>query len=181
MAEKEMLDEELDLGAEKKKAPIKKIIILVLAGLLAVGIGSGATWWAMSSDKKVQTADDEVEAEEEDVEEEEEEPLGPPLYHALEPAFVVNLPPGGKTKMMQIQVQLMTRKPEMLEFLKHNDPMIRHSLLALFSVQNADNLREREGKEKLQQEVLVEVQKVADAENSPGEVEAVYFTGFVMQ
>jgi flagellar FliL protein len=83
--------------------------------------------------------------------------------------------------MMQIGVDVMVRSPELMEFVKTNDPMIRHQLLNLFSTQDASKLRKRSGKEKLQEEVKSAIQKIVTDQGGPGEIEAVYFTSFVMQ
>jgi flagellar FliL protein len=110
----------------------------------------------------------------------EEEKL-PATYHALDPVFVVNLPPGGKAKMLQVSIQAMAREPDLIEFLKLNDPMVRHTLLALFGAQEGDKLRDRKGKEALQKAALDAINKIVKEQGGPGEVEAIFFTSFVMQ
>ncbi|MCP3671177.1 MAG: flagellar biosynthesis protein FliL [Gammaproteobacteria bacterium] len=187
MAEEEV-DEDLDLGEEQQGGSKKKLIIIVGAAVLVLLLGGGAAWFFMSGDEESapesaeteQTDGDEEDADA-DKEKEDVKEQGPALYQSLDPVFVVNLPPGTGAKMMQISVNLMMRSPELLEFIKLNDPMIRHQLLNLFSTQDATALRKRSGKEKLQSEVLAAVQKIVDEQGGPGKVEAVYFTSFVMQ
>jgi flagellar FliL protein len=178
MAE-ERLDEDLDLGIEKEGGSSKKLIIIIAAVVLVLLLGGGAAWFFLSGDE----ADGdgaEAQPEQEQEQQVEEEKL-PPLYHTLQPVFVVNLPPGGDAKMLQVGVNIMVRQPELVDFLKLNDPMIRHQLLNIFSVQESATLRDRAGKERLQAEVLAELQRIVNDNGGPGKVEGVFFSSFVMQ
>ena len=105
---------------------------------------------------------------------------GPPNYIPLDPAFVVNLE-GADTRFLQVQVQMMTRDPKGGEELKVHEPRIRSALLMLFSQQQPQDIATREGKEKLQADVLAEIQKIMTEETGKPLVEAVYFTSFVTQ
>lgn len=163
------IDEDLDLGIEKSSK--KKLIIIIAAVLLLLIVGGVAGWFFLSGDEDSEEATEETVVEE----------TLPPIYHALDPQFVVNLPPGGKAKMLQAGVQVMTRNAETVEFLKSNDPMIRHNLLNLFGEQEASSMSDRAGKEALQGKVLEILNKIIKDQSGPGEVEAVYFSSFVMQ
>ncbi|MCP4089724.1 MAG: flagellar biosynthesis protein FliL [Gammaproteobacteria bacterium] len=185
MAEEEV-DEDLDLGEEQQGGSKKKLIIIAGAAVLVLLLGGGAAWFFMSGDEEA--APESAETEQADGDEKDTDAdkdggkeQGPALYRSLDPVFVVNLPPDSGAKMMQIGVNLMMRSPKLLEFVKLNDPMIRHQLLNLFSVQDAKALRKRSGKEKLQGEALEAIQKIVKEQGGPGKVEAVYFTSFVMQ
>lgn len=175
----ESLDDELDLGVEKAPAPWKKIIIITFGVLLLVGIGVGVAYFVF--------APSEAEKSEETVaqngEQEAEEKKGPAVYQDFKPVFVVNLTPDGKhkAKMLQIGVQALMHSQELVDFLKHNDPMIRHHFLKLFGSRTASELVSLEGKEKLQADLLKELQRIIDEQGGPGTVEAVFFTSFVMQ
>lgn len=174
---KNSADDDLDLGIEAEKGSKKKLIILIAAGFLVLlGGGLSVGWFLFGGDDGqdggVDGAPQEAEAESEKL---------PAIYHPLDPLFVVNLPPGGKAKMLQIGVQVMAREPELIEFIQHNDPMIRHNLLNLFSSQEGEKLSSRKGKEKLQAEVLKSINRIVQDQEAPGEIEGVYFTSFVMQ
>ena len=171
MAE-DKLDEDLDLGIEKESGSKKKLIIIIAGVLLLLLVGGGAAWFFLSSDD---------ESAPEDGQETVTEEKAPAIYHALEPAFIVNLPPGGRVKMLQVGMQIMARDPETIEFIKHNDPMVRHNLLSLFGAQESAKLKDRSGKEKLQAEVLKVLNEIIKQQSGPGEIEAVFFTDFVMQ
>ncbi|MND09812.1 flagellar basal body-associated protein FliL [compost metagenome] len=51
----------------------------------------------------------------------------------------------------------------------------------LFGAQKPADITTREGKEKLQADVLAEMQKIMKEETGKPSVDAVYFTSFVMQ
>jgi flagellar FliL protein len=182
MAEEE-LEEDLDLGEEKEGGSKKKLIIIGGAALLVIILAGGGAWFFLSGDDAApETAEtEEAEGDSKKAEGDTDTEKGPAMYHTLKPLFVVNLPKDTSAKMMQIGVDVMVRSPELLEFVQTNDPMIRHRLLNLFSAQDASKLRKRAGKEKLQEEVKAEIQKVVTDLGGPGEIEAVYFTSFVMQ
>jgi len=168
---------DLDLGIETEKGSKTKLIILVAAGFLVVLGGALSAGWFMFGGNGEQGRG----AEEAQQEAEEESEKLPAVYHPLDPLFVVNLPPGGTARMLQIGVQVMARKPELIEFVQRNDPMIRHNLLNLFSSQDGEKLGSRKGKEKLQADVLKNINRIVQEQEAPGEIEGVYFTSFVMQ
>lgn len=172
MADKKV-DENLDLGEEKAQGSKKMIIMIALGGVLLLLAGVGISYFLFAGG-----GDEPVEGEEEVVEE--AAPM-PAIYHALEPVFVVNLPPGSKAKMLQMGVQVMSRDQTVIDLVKSNDPMVRHTLLNLFGGQESGKLQGREGKEALQIEVLKSLNKIVKEQEGTGEVEAVFFTSFVMQ
>ncbi|MEW8552541.1 MAG: flagellar basal body-associated FliL family protein [Candidatus Thiodiazotropha sp.] len=169
----EQAAEELDLG-EEKSGKSKLIIIIAIVAVLLIGGGVAAYFLLMGGDE----ATDEGEAASEQTAEAEVE-QGPPQYIDMKPPFVVNLP--GKPSLLQIGVSVRVRSDEMAEFIKHNDPMIRHNLLNLLSGADAKALKARATKEALQSEMLQELNRVVTELQGPGEVEALYFTNFVMQ
>jgi len=83
-------------------------------------------------------------------------------YVPLDPPFVVNFNADSDIRFLQI-------------------PSIRNSLVMLFSSQDPYVLNTREGKEKLRDETLTEVQKVLKDETGSTGIENVFFTSFVMQ
>ncbi|MBL6749012.1 MAG: flagellar basal body-associated FliL family protein, partial [Nevskia sp.] len=105
----------------------------------------------------------------------------PAVYLELTPAFVVNLADDEAMRFLQVEVQVMARDPKVIDAAKEHMPRIRNALLMLFGQQHFHDLGTRESKEGLQKKALDEVQKTLDAEGAPSQVEAVYFTSFVMQ
>jgi flagellar FliL protein len=110
-----------------------------------------------------------------------EAPKSPPLYQAMEPAFVVNLDAPDQGRFLQVQIELMARDASALEAAARYNPRIRNALLLLLGQQLVADLSTREGKEKLQASVLAEIQTILKEETGSPGVEAVYFSSFVMQ
>jgi flagellar FliL protein len=164
-------NQDLDLG-EEKSASKKFIIIGAIVAVLLIG-GGVAAYFLLSGDEEPES--EEVSVEETAVEEEK----GPAQYHQMEPPFTINL--SGRPRLMQIGLSVRVHSAEMVEFLKHNDPMIRHHLLNLIQASDAKALKERAGKEALQQQLRDELNRIAEELSGPGEVDAVFFTSFVMQ
>jgi len=112
----------------------------------------------------------------------ERKPAGPPLYLALDPAFVVNFQADQIVRFLQVSVEVMSRDPKTLDLLRSNDPVLRNDLLILFANQKYSVLASPEGKEQLRADALAAIRKdLAQAGGDPKLVEAVYFTSFVMQ
>ena len=163
--------EELDLG-EEKSGKSKLIIIIAAVAVLLIGGGVAAYFLLFSGDEEA--AEEGAEAVTEETEQK-----GPAEYLALDPPFVVTLP--GKPSLLQVGVSVRFSGEGLSDFVSHNDPMIRHNLLNLLSGVDAKALKERAAKEALQQQMLDELNRVLKELNAPGEVEALYFTSFVMQ
>ena len=113
------------------------------------------------------------------------EPKGPPLYLPMDPPLVASIEDKGSIRFLQVTVELMSRDEHVVANLKNHMPVIRNNLLMLFGGQVVPALTNREDKEKLRQQALVEVQKIMAAnpgeEEHPGTVEDLYFTSFVVQ
>jgi flagellar FliL protein len=155
-------------GGKKKLLLILGVVLLLLLG------GGAAAFFLLGGESEDEAADPAVV--------EEEEILGEPTYHELKPEFVVNLPPGGKAKMLQVALQVYTRDPELVPLLTKHEPMLRHHLFDVLSSQQADDLYTRAGRERLQTQLRDElVARLEGAGESAPKVQAVYFTQFVLQ
>ncbi len=106
---------------------------------------------------------------------------GPLSYVPLDPPFVVNFNSDTDVRFLQISVELGTRDPDVADSIKEHRPAIRNNLVMLYSSQDPQVLNTRDGKEKLRNETLSEVQKVLQRETGSPGVENVFFTSFVMQ
>lgn len=105
-----------------------------------------------------------------------------PIFVPLDPPFVVNFASNDTVRFLQVTVQVMTEDPVTAELLKKHDPMIRNSLLMLFSGQSYEALSTTAGKEHLRLAALGEVRKVVvTAQGKKEAVKDLYFTSFVMQ
>lgn len=152
----------------------KKLIIIIAAAVLLLLIGGGAAFFLLGGDEE-ETAEDGPAEEEVAVEE------ADPVYHKLDPAFVVNLPEGGPAKMLQVAIQVMTRHPTVVDTLSKNDPLIRHHLINLLENQQAAELLTLEGKQGLRQQVQDLLVEQLETLKERGEIGGVYFTHFVLQ
>jgi flagellar FliL protein len=158
-------------GAPKKKGKLG--LILMVAAVVVLGGGGAWAYFALNashSTKKSETTKKDA------------HPKGPALYVALDPPFVVNFEAEQLVRFLQVTVQLMSRDPVTIDLIKANDPVVRNDLLLLLGNQSYATISSREGKEKLRLQSLEAVRKVVVAAGGKGEqVEAVYFTSFVMQ
>ena len=155
----------------KRRIPLLVIIIGAAVVIAAVGAAlflSHAFGGAANGHKKAAAAA--------------HQPLGPPLYLALDPAFVVNFQADQLVRFLQVSVEVMSRDQKTLDLLKSNDPVLRNDLLILFANQKYTVLATPEGKEQLRAQALAAIRKdLEQAGGDPKLVEAVYFTSFVMQ
>lgn len=176
-------DEAAEAAAPAKARGGRSPLLLVLAAaLIAAAIASGATWFIAGrgapAKHAARDAGSETAGEDEGDKPKAEQPA---LYLELNPAFVVNLADEESMRFLQVEVQLMARDPKVVDAAKNNMPRIRNALMLLFSQQHSRDIGSRAAKESLQKQALDEVRKALKDENAPGEVEAVYFTSFVMQ
>lgn len=150
------------------------LVIVIGTAIVLLGAGGGAAWWLTAAKHPAAAPVSGPKAA--------PPPAGPPLFLALDPAFVVNFDAEQAVRFLQVAVQIETRDPATVELLKTNDPIVRNDLLLLFANQKYAQLSTREGKEALRTQALEAVRKVlASAGGHPERLEAVYFTSFVMQ
>ncbi len=169
-------EDDLDLGDEK--GPGKKKLIILIAGVfLLINLAIGAYVFLFSGDGG-QSVEGEEGATEEVVEEEDTRPT---FYHEIDD-LIVNLE--GKPSLLQVGLQVRVRGEEMADFLKHNDPMIRHEFLNILGVQDGNKLKKRVNKEALQKELTDRLRQIIVEQGGPESekgIEAIYFVAFVTQ
>lgn len=160
---------------EKPKGSPLKIVLIVLLPLLIIGgtVGGLYVGGVFGGGEDSEESDDS--------EEDGEESVGAAIYIPMNPAFVVNFAPGGKARFLQITLELMSRSIETEQAVNAHMPVIRNSLLLLFSSQTFESVNNLEGKEALREQALTAVQEILEEETGDPGVEAVYFTSFVMQ
>lgn len=176
---------EAPVAPPRKKGGVLKLLIVLL--LTAGAAGGGAFYAArhlMPTAAPAGEQGEEGESVPEDGADDQAPADGKPVsggeYFSLDPSFVVNLNDPTSSRFLQLQAEVMARKPAALDVVRANLPAIRNRLLLLFSSQKYEDLLPREGKEKLQQQALEEINKVL-AERGKARVDAVVFTSFVMQ
>jgi flagellar FliL protein len=75
----------------------------------------------------------------------------------------------------------MSHDPDAISVAKAADPVLRDSLVALFSNQNYSIISDAAGRQKLQEQALAAVRKIVQARLGRPGIDALYFTSFVMQ
>ncbi len=148
-------------------------IIVTIVALLIVG--GGGAWFYFSSNPSDEPAPSSSAIE----------ARGESYYLALEPPFIVNFVYKDTLRYLQMTLSVMSHEPKILEQVTHHMPAIRHRLIMLISNKSFDELNGEDSKEALREEMLLEIRNIIQAEqnktHNPGRVEAVYFTGYVMQ
>lgn len=185
MAREDDLDLDVD-GAEQQTPRSRSKLFIIIGGVvLLLGVSGAATLaltGVLSGDSA--PAAEETGSEGKSASSSAGKPgkiKAPLSYVPLDPPFVVNFSSDTDIRFLQVSVELGTRDLAVADSIKEHRPAIRNSLVMLFSSQDPYALNTREGKEKLRDETLSEVQKVLKQETGSPGVENVFFTSFVMQ
>jgi len=173
-------------GAEVKKSS-KKLIIIILAAVILLAGGGGAAYFFLFKSAPLEEGHDEhgnaktEEKHEEKHEDPEAAAAAEKLYFDLTKPLVVNLPKGTGAKFVMIAITFLVEGADMVDALKKNEPMIRNNLLMLISAQNAEELKTREGKDKLRAGIQESVSATLTKMAGKSRLKDIYFTSFVMQ
>ena len=101
-------------------------------------------------------------------------------YKEITPPFVVNLPDPHQTHFMQIIVAVSSDNELALKAIDEHAPLIRNNLIMLFTSQEKDIIKTKEGREKLRVAAQAVVNKALAQVGAPP-VNALYFTSLVVQ
>jgi flagellar FliL protein len=163
-----------DDAAATAGAKKKKLMLIAIIALLVLGGGGGAAAFFLT--KKPANAKEAQKTEK----------PAPPVFLALE-NFIVNLQTENGDKYLQTGITLQVRNEEQLNYYKANMPQLRSRILLLLSAKSADDLLTADGKLKLEEELIKQVQEPYNNEEpTPKEAEerrilGVYFTSFMIQ
>ncbi|NIE76758.1 flagellar basal body-associated protein FliL [Pantoea sp. Tr-811] len=104
-------------------------------------------------------------------------------YISLSPPFVGNyaLDGGPKLRVYKADVALRVTGDAAAAAVKHQEPLIRNQLVALFAQQGVDDMSNVDAKEKLRQEALKQVQQVMESEEGKPIVEDLLFNNLIVQ
>jgi len=106
----------------------------------------------------------------------------PALYTSLHPPLVVNFKDSlGDPHFMQVTMEVMARDQDIINSVREHTPVIRNSLILLYSGSLYEEVTTREGKEQMLADGLAEIQKVMTQQVGEPGVEALYFTALVIQ
>lgn len=171
MAEDEKDDK--NLAEDGAKSGKKGMLFIIIGVVLLLG-GGGAAFFLMGGEPPPA---DNGEGADVVVQEQKAEPD----YLSLDPPLVVNFEQSKRARFLQVTLDVMARKRSVLDDVKTHMPVIRNNLNLLLSAQDYKLLGTREGKEKLRQDILLEIQNVLQERTGEPGIEDVYFTSFVMQ
>lgn len=155
-------------GAAPAKSKKKLIVIILAAVLVLAGAGGGAFFFL--SKKKGAPKE----------KEHKEEVAKAPVFLPLEP-FVVNLQSESGDKYLQVQMTLQVADDAQVTLIKANVPQVRSRLLMLLSSKDANEILTQEGKDKLIEEIIEQVNLPFVPKGDPQKVSGVFFTSFVVQ
>ena len=106
----------------------------------------------------------------------------PALYASLHPPLVVNFRDSyGDSHFMQFTLEVMARDQGIIDQIKNHTAVIRNSLILIYGNVDYDFVTKREGKEKMLADALAEIQEIIERETGDTGVEAVFFTGLIIQ
>lgn len=102
-------------------------------------------------------------------------------YIYFEPALVVNYGSTGRMKFLRTDVALRVSSVDAAAKVSHHKPYIRNNLVMLFSDQEGEIMNSSQGREKLRQIALAEVQALMTELEGVPAVDDLYFNNFVVQ
>ena len=158
---------------------MNKFIIIGVAVVVLLAAGGGGAWFFLggSSDPAVMEGEaatgegtGQVTAD-----------LDPPIYHGLDPDFVIAFQNPKTVRFVKASIEVMVRDDDVIEDLKLHMPAVRDGIIMLFSQKSEDDLLTMEGKEAFRTEILQQIRKTLEELTGKPGVEAVYFSNFVMQ
>ena len=189
-------EEELQAAVERA-AKKKKLIVLGAIALVLLLVAGGGTWFALRSFGKKETAPvaegqaaehaaeeggkDEKGAGKEEKKAGKEAPSKVSIYDALDPAFLANFTVGGRQHYLQLSLSAMARDEEAIAALHTHMPLVRNRIVMQLSGEQFEQLQTDEGRQQLQQKLLVAIQEIMTKETGKPRIEQVFFTNFVMQ
>jgi flagellar FliL protein len=196
MAEKNLPDNDREAALDGEAAPddaeavagMSKKKKLVLAGLALLAVAGGAAGWyflsagnAGAGRAAAKPAVEEETAASGDAEQGGESAAAAVKYLPFDTALVVNVEHTKRVRFLQVNLEVMSHDDKVLEAVKTHMPAIRNSLVLLLSNQDYKTLSSSTGKEQLRAAAREEIGKILAANKVASNVEAVFFTGFVMQ
>jgi len=172
MAKRDDEDKDAPAKGGKKKSPL----VLILMAVLLLGAGTAGTLYFMGM---LPTGGGEDAAEEDATNDSANNKE--PIYFAFEQPFTVNFETESGLRFLQVSVELMSYDPEAIEAIQTHMPVIKNNIILMFSNQGYDDLISREGKDKLRESTLQEIEGALKKYHGKGGIEEVYFTSFVIQ
>lgn len=159
------------------------LFVALVGAQVAVPLINGFIAGGSHGETAAEDEEDDVLAEEEAVEEEagEGEPLGPALYTALDPPFVVSFDQEDGARYLQLTLHAMARDEKTIAAVKQHAPAIRNSVLFMLSGYELEVLNTQTGKEQLRHDLLGAANEILAKNGTEPPIEELYFTSLVIQ
>jgi len=157
-----------EAAAAPAKSKKKLIVIGAIAVALLAGGGAGAFFLMKKPAEGGKAAAEAPKAKK------------TPAYIPFDP-LVVNLRDDGSEKMMQVSFSFEAADSKAGDAVKAHTPAIRNRLILLLTSKTSQDIAGREGKEKLAAEILEEARQAMGATKEAPIVEAVHFSGLIVQ
>jgi len=168
-----MAEKQDDIDVAEAKVDNKTKLLIIVIAVLVLAVAALMAVMLMGSDDKAEAKVNAAEMVKQ-----------PPIYHSVEEPFIVNFSEqsNGAVRYMQVKMKVMARDQLVIDAFTYHLPALQHELLTLFYSQNYDDLQSSEGTRALQQKCLDTINQVLKTETSlENELEAVYFSSFIMQ
>lgn len=140
-----------DKPADSPPPKSKKLLLIVIVLVVVLALAAGGAFFYISKQRAAAAE----EGDHEPAAAAHADPKGAPTYLPLD-NMVVNLADPGGEKVAQIGITFELLDAKSSELVKQYLPTIRSSVLLLISQRTAEELLQREGKEKLAQAILRE-------------------------
>jgi len=102
-------------------------------------------------------------------------------YVALVPPLVGNYTVGSRLKLYKADISLRVSGADAQTKVQLHEPLIRNQLVMLFAQQTEETLTGLDGKEKLRQEALKQVQQILNDEEGAPLVDDLLFNNLIIQ
>ena len=184
-----MVEEAAEIEAPEKKSKVMLILIIVIVILVLLVAGFGAYLIASSGSDSAPAPAPVPVAVTAPAAAGVAPPVAfapknilPPKFETMRPAFTANFIDGDEVRYIQVSIDIMARNDEVLDKVKENTPIIRHQFNKILSKQDATILTQ-EAKDIMEAELLDAVKMIIHNTNkkTPENVEAIFFTSFVVQ
>ncbi len=161
-----------DATEGKKKGGLKKIIIISLILVLVIALGVVAAFILHARNSADNPGGKDAHAEEAKHDEK------PPVYEKLE-VFTVNLSGGGN--YLQTEIALKVADAGVSEQIKQRMPEIRNAIIELLSSKTQADLSTVQGKQKLADQIQLQVNSLLEVKTAEEGVSRVLFSTFIIQ
>lgn len=164
-----MAEEALQVDEDQNKGG-NKLIIIIAAALLGIGVGAIGVYFLVGGEDSAQQ---ELATE--------EPQIVPSIYYKLEKPFIVSFDSKGKQRYLQVDVTIKGKDQSAMDTIKKHEPVIKNNLNQLFGSQELATLQTYEGRQTLNRNATESVQTFLEKETGNPGIEQVLFTNFVMQ